>query len=61
MNICPCCGRCKECGQPAQAQPYYPQPQTWPYPPAYTNTPNITWGGSGIATLGGKLVTGGIQ
>lgn len=33
MGVCPGCGRCRECGQPAPVSvPVYP---TWPHAPIY--------------------------
>jgi hypothetical protein len=33
-DVCPGCGRCRQCGQisPFQIYPPYPGPYVWPYP-----------------------------
>lgn len=46
MNVCPGCGRCKECGQhapniqhpPSWSPTWQPQRPAWPYP-SVTGTP----------------------
>ena len=38
-NVCPGCGRCRQCGQPTPGLPSWPYPgPTWIYQPYYTVT-----------------------
>jgi hypothetical protein len=41
MSVCPGCGRCRQCGQPA---PIYPRPYVYPAQPIWWTTAAPTWG-----------------